>query len=429
MGNRNFFGTISVISKAVLVLLSLFPMYLSAYNTLRSVEMGYNRLLLHFVKPVDARGIRHFVLTGNKKSYRYVFDLPDTRMKAGKSVAKLKYSGSLRSIRAAQYRKNVARIVIETTEPYAVAHYPVNNNTYIIILPKGSNDLGSSIKGLFAGLLTKKEQSAGASSGKIRKSGRSERKDRHEKTVSKSRIMQSRITFPRRRYRIILDPGHGGHDSGALDPSRRYREKKVVLQIGLRLRRHLKKMGFDVIMTRSSDRFIKLHRRTRYANLKHGDIFISIHANAVGRRSRASIVHGIETYYLSPARSARARRVAAKENSIAFAKYYKSSMNTFLKTLTRSKIVLSNKLAIDVQRGMLRYARSRYRGVEDGGVRPAPFWVLVGAEMPAILVETGYITHPREKKRLADSRYQDLLARGIAEGVARYLRNRERELG
>ena len=148
----------------------------------------------------------------------------------------------------------------------------------------------------------------------------------------------------------------------------------------------------------------------------------------MGRLSRAPYVHGVETYYLSPARSARARRVAAKENSIAFKKYYKSSMNTFLKTLTRSKIILSNKLALDVQRGMLSRLREIYRGVVDGGVRPAPFWVLVGAEMPAVLVETGYITHPWEKKRLYDPKYQDRLARGIAEGIARYLRNREKEL-
>ena len=120
--------------------------------------------------------------------------------------------------------------------------------------------------------------------------------------------------------------------------------------------------------------------------------------------------------------------MAAKENSIAFKKYYRKSMNVYLKTLTHSKIVLSNKLALDVQRSILSNLRRKYVGVVDGGVRPAPFWVLVGAEMPAILVETGYITHPSEKKRLYNPKYQDLIAKGIAESVARFLHNREKEL-
>jgi len=397
------------------------------------MEMGYNRLILHFQKPVGKKTVRHFVLTGGKKSFRYVFDFQDTVLLKRKAASKLGYGGTILSIRAAQYRKKTVRVVVETTEPYAVDHHPLDRRAYVIVLPKGSSDLSSSVKGLFAGLW-KGKSPPGASKKSVTPSvpKPARRKKAEKRTAAKaasgSRIMKSGSPALHRRYRIILDPGHGGHDSGALDPTRRYVEKRVVLNISLRLRKHLKAMGFNVVMTRSSDRFIKLHRRTRYANLKHGDIFVSVHANAVGRRSRAPYVQGVETYFLSPARSARARRVAAKENSIAFKKYYKESMNTFLKTLTRSKIILSNKLAIDVQRGMLRYVRSRYRGVVDGGVRPAPFWVLVGAEMPAILVETGYITHPREKKRLVDPRYQDLLAKGIAEGIARYLRNREKEL-
>jgi N-acetylmuramoyl-L-alanine amidase len=233
---------------------------------------------------------------------------------------------------------------------------------------------------------------------------------------------------PHRRYTVIVDPGHGGHDTGALDPSRRYREKDAVLQIALRLRRQLRKLGFRVIMTRSSDRFIKLRRRTHFANLKHGDVFVSIHANAVGRLSRAGTAHGIETYFLSPARSERARRVAAKENSIAFIRRDSKTMNSFISTLTRSKIILSNMLALDVQRNILGTLRQRYRNVADGGVRAAPFWVLVGAEMPAILVETGYITNPWEKKRLFNPRYQEMEAQGIAQGILRFLHNREREM-
>ena len=397
--------------------------------TLKSLEMGYDRLLLHFDRPFDRKNVHHFVLHGTG-SFRYVFDLKNTRLGSRNAAKKLRYGPQIRSIRVAQYRRDTVRLVIETPKAYAIAHYPLKSDTYLIVLPKGSGGGAGGIRGLFASIGSKKgggterKSTGGSTKHEKKPSG----KKSSARKVSKSRLMKDRPRFPHRRYRIIIDPGHGGRDSGAQDPSRRYREKTAVLQIALRLRKHLKRMGFEVVMTRSSDRFIKLHRRTRYANIKHGDIFVSIHANAVGGRNHASSVQGIETYFLSPARSARARRVAAKENSAGFTKYYRNSMNTFLKTLTRSKIILSNKLALDVQRGMLANLRKHYRGVVDGGVRPAPFWVLVGAEMPAILVETGYITHPREKKRLFSPRYQDLEAKGIAEGIARYLRNREREL-
>ena len=418
-----------LVAGLLLIAGALLPAAAASPVTLQSLEMGYDRLLLHFNHPFDRSNVHHFVLKG-KGSFRYVFDLKKTRLGSRGIAKNLHYGPQIRSIRIAQYRRDTVRLVIETPEAYAVAHYPLKSDTYLIVLPKGSGGGHGSIHGLFASIGSKSTSKTGKAP-KHRSVKHNKKRGKHKSDArkpAKSRLMKDRPLSPHRRYRIIVDPGHGGHDTGALDPTHRYREKDAVLQIALRLRKHLKRMGFDVVMTRSSDRFIKLHRRTRYANIKHGDIFVSVHANAVGHLSRAGVAHGVETYFLSPARSARARRVAAKENSVGFTRYYRNSMNTFLKTLTRSKIILSNKLALDVQRSILANLRSRYRGVEDGGVRPAPFWVLVGAEMPAILVETGYITHPREKKRLFNPRYQDLEAKGIAEGIARYLLNREREL-
>jgi len=425
MESRPFTAIRRLLAGWLLIAGTLLPAVASPV-TLTSLEMGYNRLLLHFDRPFDKKNVHHFLLKG-KGSFRYVFDLKNTRLGSRNAAKNLRYGPQIRSIRIAQYRRDTVRLVIETPEAYAIAHYPLKSDTYLIVLPKGSSGGPGSIRGLFASLGSKKatRPAKGSRQKTLTMSGN---KKSDARQAAKGRLMKERPPAPHRRYRIIVDPGHGGHDTGALDPSRRYREKDAVLQIALRLRKHLKRMGFDVVMTRSSDRFIKLHRRTRYANIKHGDIFVSIHANAVGRLSRASVAHGVETYFLSPARSARARRVAAQENSVGFTKYYRNSMNSFINTLTRSKIILSNKLALDVQRSILANLRSRYRGVADGGVRAAPFWVLVGAEMPAILVETGYITHPWEKKRLFSPRYQDLEAKGIAEGIARYLRNREREL-
>ena len=411
----------------IFLLWALVAFALSASNTLKSMEMGYNRLVLHFSKPFSKEQVHDFVLQG-RGSVRYVFDLRGVRLGRRNLASGLKYGSTLRSVRVAQYRRHTARIVVETPEPYTAAHYPLSDTDYAIVLPKGSSDLGSSIKGLFASLHPQKSSSKSSSRSSKKRASADKRSRSSARSRPRASLMKKAPPHPHRHYRIIVDPGHGGHDTGALDPTHRYVEKRAVLAIALRLRKHLKAMGFDVVMTRSSDRFIKLHRRTRYANLKHGDVFVSIHANAVGRMSRANVAHGVETYFLSPARSARARRVAATENSIEFTKSYRDSMNSFIKTLTRSKIILSNKLALDVQSHILSELRSRYRGVVDGGVRPAPFWVLVGAEMPAILVETGYITHPWEKKRLYDPRYQDLEAKGIAEGIARFLANREKEL-
>jgi len=184
----------------------------------------------------------------------------------------------------------------------------------------------------------------------------------------------------------------------------------------------LKARGYKVFMTRERDKFVKLSKRTKYANKKNADIFISIHANAVGKKN-AKKVHGIETYFLSKSRSDRAKRVAAKENSADLSDMNFYGKESFLNTINTHNMVASNKLAIDLQRGMLASLKKKYKNVKDGGVREGPFWVLVGAQMPSVLVEVGFITHPTEARRLVSTAYQKQLAQGIANGVERYFAN------
>ena len=217
---------------------------------------------------------------------------------------------------------------------------------------------------------------------------------------------------------IVIDAGHGGKDVGAIGPNKKY-EKIVVLKIAKYLHNYLKQRGYRVYITRSNDRFIKVSNRTVLANKKKADIFISVHANAA-HKSKVKTLQGIETFFLSPARSARAKRVAEKENRSDMRKMNYSSKNTLLTILNQSKITQSNKLAIDVQQHMLYEARKLYKDVVDGGVREGPFWVLVGAQMPSILVEVGYISHPKESRRLYNRQYQKKLALGIATGVDAY---------
>ncbi len=242
-------------------------------------------------------------------------------------------------------------------------------------------------------------------------------KNTPKKTIAKI-SKKKKIYLPGRGKTVVLDAGHGGKDSGAVGGKKRY-EKVTVFKITKYLELYLKQRGYKVYLTRNSDKFIKVNHRTILANKKKADIFISIHANAVPK-SKAKKMEGIETFFLSPARSERAKRVAALENKSDVRKMSGSTKQAFLESLNRPRITASHKLSIDIQRNMLYSARKIYKDVVDSGVREGPFWVLVGAQMPSVLIEVGYITHPKEGKRLFQSRYQKGLALGIANGIDSY---------
>lgn len=217
---------------------------------------------------------------------------------------------------------------------------------------------------------------------------------------------------------IVIDPGHGGKDAGGIGIKNRY-EKIAVLQIAKYLKNYLTQMGYKVYLTRNGDYFIPLKKRTHFANLKKADLFISIHCNIAPKHNPR--IRGIETYFLSPTRNERAIAVARLENKEIKGLNY-LDQRVILSFLNRDRIIESNKLAIDIQKGMLSTLRTRYKYVKDNGVRPAPFWVLVGTQMPAILIETGYLTNPLESSRLFTPAYQKKLAKGIAIGVENYFK-------
>lgn len=235
----------------------------------------------------------------------------------------------------------------------------------------------------------------------------------------KAKIIDNDILYPSKKT-IVIDAGHGGKDGGANYKRKRF-EKNITLNISKYLKKDLEKKGFKVFLTRSRDKYVKLSHRTKYANKKHADIFISIHANAAPKK-RASKAHGVEAYFLSPARSARAKRVAALENKGDMTGMGWSSKNSLLTILNRAKITAANKMAIDIQKNMLYTLRKTYgrKNIRDGGVREGPFWVLVGAQMPSVLVEVGYITHPKEGYRISTRSYQKIVAKGIAKGIESY---------
>ena len=184
----------------------------------------------------------------------------------------------------------------------------------------------------------------------------------------------------------------------------------------------MKKKGYKVYLTRNKDYFISLKYRTHFANRKKADLFISIHANATVKH-RAKQARGIETYFLSPARSKRAKRAAALENRAEIAGMSYNTKNIFLNVLNRTKIIQSQKLGIDIQKNMIYHLKKIYgKSIIDGGVREAPFWVLVGATMPAVLIEVGYISHPKESRIINSYRYQINIAKAISNGIDAYFR-------
>ncbi len=219
----------------------------------------------------------------------------------------------------------------------------------------------------------------------------------------------------KKHKKIVLDAGHGGKDCGAMSANL-VCEKDIVLEVVKFLHKELKKRGYSVLLTRDKDIYIDLVGRTELANKKSADLFISVHANSIPRHSTSN-AHGIETYFLSTARSERARKVAEQENKddVNLMDYFSKSL--LLNSLNTQRLIVSNKLAIDVQYGMLQSVRKNYPDVVDGGVREGPFWVLAGALMPSILIEIGYNSHAIESKRIQSKPYQKILAKGIADGI------------
>ena len=348
--------------------------------SIKSVYVEKNSIIINFNKKVSKKDIKFFE-SKKKNNYYDTFDIVGNFKDA--KPTKLKIS-NVKRIKIFQYRYKTLRISL--LHNYNLKTYYIINNKQIIIkvFPK-----------------------------KIKQKNKKLIPTKYVKFKSQNKNLNNKKV-------IVIDAGHGGKDSGAVGPRRRY-EKVVVLNIAKNLYNNLKSRGFKVYLTRNKDRYVSLRYRTRLANKKNADMFISVHANAA-RKKRAKAAHGVETYFLSPARSNRAKRVAALENKGDMNSMSYSSKNILLTLLNRSKITSSQKMAIDIQSHMLYKLRNYYgkSKILDGGVREGPFWVLVGAQMPSILIEVGYISHPIESKRIYTNKYQKLIASGIADGVESY---------
>lgn len=217
--------------------------------------------------------------------------------------------------------------------------------------------------------------------------------------------------------RVVIDPGHGGHDPGALGKG--LSEADLVLDVALRLEKLLSdEQGLEVTLTRRTNVYIPLEERTAIANRQNADLFVSIHANA----SRNTAAHGVETYYLSFASSPDAEAVAARENSASDREMH--HLPDIIKAITlNNKLDESRDLAGLVQDAMTTSLRRTNKGVRSLGVKKAPFVVLIGAAMPSVLAEISFVTNPQELSLLKTSAYKDRIAEALEAAVLRYRRS------
>lgn len=334
------------------------------------------------------------------KPGRVYVDLNRTRL--GASVKDITIGdGLLRGARVGQYKTDVVRVVLDTENIKDYKVFPLSDPARLIIDVRGERlteiaRLEQSISSMPERMVIPRLEESPAV---VEKNVKPNRKP----VISKIR-------------RIVVDPGHGGHDPGAVGPNG-IQEKDVVLAVGLKLKDLIKEgLGLDVVMTRSSDVFIPLEERTAIANKVNADLFLSVHANAATNRSAA----GIETYYLNLAKTDKVAQLAAKENGTSLEKV--SVLQAILFDLMANyKLNDSAHLADEVQKSLHKKIRLRYSDVKNLGVKQGPFYVLVGATMPSILVETAFLSNALEESRLKDPAYLEMTAEGILEGVRSYI--------
>jgi N-acetylmuramoyl-L-alanine amidase len=306
--------------------------------------------------------------------------------------------GLLRMVRVGQFRPDIVRVVldIDTMKDFKV--FPLSDPYRIIIDVKGErqteiSSLGESIRTLPPS-------------------------PHEEVRVPKTEegIRPAPLFKPAKIRRIVIDPGHGGHDPGAIGANGT-REKDVVLEMGLKLAKKIREdLHMDVVMTRSTDIFIPLEERTAIANKVNADLFVSVHANASLNR----LSSGIETYYLNLAKTEKAKQVAARENNTSLEKV--GVLQTILFDLmANQKLNDSARLADDVQSALYRRIGKQFEDAKNLGVKQGPFYVLVGATMPSILVETAFLSNDKEEERLKNPEYQDATVDGIVEGIKQYI--------
>lgn len=344
-------------------------------HALSGFHWDESTLVLEFDFKLNSKDVNYFTLRPDKgKGYRYIFDINAVLYK--KPIIKHK---EIKRITVSQYQRDKIRVVIESKKALNLRFMRDGKSLKIVM----------GVSAVYA---------------------------------PKAKVVTSKANAERL---ILIDPGHGGRDGGAIGYGR-HLEKDVVLQIANRLAKVLKQDGYRVKMTRSKDKTLSLKYRTKYTRKMKPDLFISVHANSVPKK-KAHKAKGIEIYYLDPKRGfQRSSRLERKENAADYNAMDSSITKLFSATQSRTKVIESNFLAIDMGQNVVSRLREKHFKVKDAKVQGGNFWVLVGANSAAVLVEVGFVSNPTEVKMLINRKYQQAFAEGLADGVDQYFRNKAR---
>lgn len=360
----------------------------------------YTRVVLE----LDAQAKYRYQVLGPDRDvdrpHRLYVDIQNARLGHDVTASTTVADGILRSIRTGQYSKDTTRVVLDFLDMRDYKIFPLQN-PYRIVIDVYAPEGGAPAP-VQASLAPRAEEPHHTTADS------KYRPPTESKKMVGSLLEQLGLTVKT----IMIDPGHGGKDPGAV--ANGMREKDINLKFAKLLGKKFEAQGFNVLYTRTTDVFIPLEKRTAMANVQKADLFLSIHCNA----NRSRKVNGLETYSLNLAKSDAAVRIAARENAVDPRAI--SDLQFILTDLmVNSKIKESRDLASDVQTNTVNRVRKKY-SVKNQGTREAPFYVLMGAKMPSVLVEIGYITNKTEAARLANNAYLDHLANGIVEGVLAY---------
>jgi N-acetylmuramoyl-L-alanine amidase len=397
---------------------------------------NYTRVVIDLSKPVKYESHILKEDPSQKKPRRLYVDLKGTHVRSEINTTIPIGDGLLKGARGAQFARDTVRVVLDINSIGGYKIFPLHDPFRIVIDVQGVEEKDAKEKADREKAdrekadreipdkeieeKKKEKEVVPAEPPKTAKLDRSRvrRGIRKEKEPDKSVSLARQLGLGVRK--IVIDPGHGGKDPGCF-VGEGIEEKNIVLSLAKVIAEKVReKLHCEAVLTREKDQFLPLERRTAFANTQKADLFISLHINAHKQES----VQGLETYFLNMATDERAVMVAARENATSEKNI--SDLQKILNDLMlNTKISESSKLAHEVHKGVLLNVRKRFDKVRDLGVKQAPFYVLIGAEMPAVLVEVGFITNPAEKKRLLSKPYMDTMAEGIVAGIGRYVKEIE----
>jgi len=386
--------------------------------------VSYSRVVIDLSGPAQYRVLPVLAEGTSGPADQLVVDVAGAKIGAEAREPLEVGDGMVRGIRTGQYTLDTARVVLDLAREVEAQAFVLPDPYRLVVdlRSKGRREVDADPP-VFRSSPSSRAARASPPASDTRSSPSSSSLPSASQPSKAEPVMPPPVGSAPARLKVVIDPGHGGKDPGARG-WHGLEEKDVVLEIATQLAGQLRADGVDVAMTRSDDRFLALEERTGFANAQGADLFISVHANA----STNPAMRGVEVYYLNNTDNRGTLRLAAMENNLRWdphdAKLQSQipDLSYILSDLRQTyKVEESKELAEDLQQAVVSRLGADYERVEDLGVKEGPFYVLVGAYMPCVLVEVSFLTNGIDGARLGSAEYRSALADGIHEGIRRYI--------